>query len=86
MKIVIEMPEEEYNKIKENDCGLFNGRIYQMIRNGTPLSEGHGNLIDVNELELDTEWNDYEDGFISYSHNQIKYANVIIEADTESED
>lgn len=40
MHIVIDIPEEEYNKIKENDLGFFNGRFFQMIRNGTPLPKG----------------------------------------------
>ena len=28
-------------------------------------------LIDTDELELDTEWSDYYDGFVSYSQSQI---------------
>ena len=31
-------------------------------------------LIDADELELDTEWSDYYDGFTSYSQYQIKGA------------
>ncbi len=31
-------------------------------------------LINRCELELDTEWDDYEDGFISYSKRQIEDA------------
>lgn len=30
-----------------------------------------GKLIDADELELDTEWSDYYDGFVSYSQSQI---------------
>lgn len=50
MQIVIDMSEEEYNRIKENDCGLFNGRFFQMIRNGIPLPKGHGDLFDKAEI------------------------------------
>ena len=32
------------------------------------------NLIDRDELELDTEWSDYYDGFTSYSQSQINGA------------
>ena len=32
------------------------------------------NLIDRDELELDTEWSDYYDGFVSYSRSQINGA------------
>ena len=46
MKLVIRISEEEYDKIKENDCGLFSGHIYQMIRNGTLIPKGHGDLVD----------------------------------------
>ena len=31
-------------------------------------------LIDADELELDTEWSDYYDGFVSYSQSQINGA------------
>ena len=31
-------------------------------------------LIDRNELELDTEWSDYYDGYMSYSQSQINGA------------
>ena len=32
------------------------------------------NLIDRDELELDTEWSDYYDGYMSYSQSQINDA------------
>ena len=32
------------------------------------------NLIDRDELELDTEWSEYYDGFTSYSQSQINGA------------
>lgn len=32
------------------------------------------NLIDRDELELDTEWSDYYDGYMSYSQSQINGA------------
>ena len=34
-------------------------------------------LIDADELELDTEWSDYYDEFISYSTTQIENAQTI---------
>lgn len=51
------------------------------ILNGIPLPKGHGRLIDRDKLELDTEWDDYYDGFTSYSEMQIRVAPTIIEAD-----
>lgn len=43
----------------------------------------HGRLIDANALEADTEWDDYEDGYISYSKIAIDCAPTIITAEEE---
>ena len=53
MKIVIEIPEEKYQWIKEH-----RGRtdyqttemLYKRIRNGVPLPKGHGRLKDEKEI------------------------------------
>lgn len=84
MKIVINIPEEIYEIAKQDKWKYPADDVYNAIKNGTLLSEGHGDLIDRDELELDTEWDDYYDGFISYSEIQIKNAEVIIEADKEN--
>ena len=34
-------------------------------------------LIDADELELDTEWSEYYDGFTSYSQSQIDEAEEV---------
>lgn len=34
-------------------------------------------LINANELEPDTEWSDYYDGFVSYSQSQIDDAEEV---------
>ncbi len=34
-------------------------------------------LIDADELELDTEWSEYYDGFTSYSQSQIDDAEEV---------
>lgn len=81
MQIVINIHEKDLECLKRTGRATYS--LISGVLKGTVLPKGHGNLIDVNELEPDTEWNDYEDGFISYSHNQIKCANVIIEADAE---
>lgn len=53
MKLVIDIPEEEYNKIEpllngETIKGGFNGfRALEIIKNGIPLPKGHGRLIDA---------------------------------------
>ena len=50
MQIVIDMPENLYKTICENEYGVHQGRIYEIIRNGTPLPKGHGRLIDADAL------------------------------------
>ena len=57
MKIVIDIPEREYNEIEpflngETIKGGFNlFRVLEMIKSGTPLPKGHGNLIQREEAE-----------------------------------
>lgn len=34
-------------------------------------------LIDADKLEPDTEWNDYDDDFVSYSQSQIRNAEEV---------
>ena len=88
MEIVIKIPEELYKQITvEKLYFLEDGEnLCTAVENGTPLPKVHGRLIDGDKLELDTEWDDYYDGFTSYSEMQIKEAPTIIEADKESEE
>ena len=84
MQIVIEIDEETYKDIKR-------GKIYTSYRdvpqesvlaiaNGTPLTKGHGRLIDADKL-----WNAYHD--LDYDfYEAFDLVDTIIEADTESED
>lgn len=82
---MIDIDEELYDKMKTYQ-GLDNA--YFAIKHGTPLPEGHGRLIDADNLEECKE-------MMTTIMNECKYAvlmdeirNVptIIEADTESED
>ena len=50
MQIVIDIPEEYYNFIKNNEDRFSGSRIYDCVLNGTVLSKGHGKLIDADEL------------------------------------
>ena len=93
IELVIKIDEEQYkfikqsmtiDKVKDYHALLYD--ICERIKDGTPLPENHGDLIDRNELTPDTEWSDYYDDFVSYSQGQINNAPTIIEADTESED
>ena len=48
MKLMIDIPKEEYNKIMKDPW--LNSGVYKYIKNGTPLPKGHGRLIDADKL------------------------------------
>lgn len=86
MKLLIEIPEKEYEQKKElskipnlyeSDC--FN--IDRAIANGTPLPKGHGRLIDANEAK--ERLTDAKDG---YARHVIDSTPTIIEADLDEEE
>ncbi len=53
VELVIKMSEEEYKKIIEDgECDYL--RIINAIENGALLPEGHGKIIDVNDLDVTT--------------------------------
>jgi len=72
MEIVININENIYHRFvngfaNEDDAYL----IEQLFKTGKVLPKGHGDLIDRDKLEKDTEWDEYGVEFISYSHCQI---------------
>lgn len=102
MKLVIEMPTEQYKRIvKAPRCVDFNETVedrnilVKAIQNGTPLPEGHGKLVDVNSIPDEDRTITVKSllypGTIAYAGaiNLEEYVNnlpTIIEADTESEE
>lgn len=94
MQIVIDIPEDiyehwrtmksiisEYHNYKE-----YMSKVHAAIADGIVLPKAHGDLIDRNTLECDTEYDSYTDGYIAYSKSQIMSAPVIIEADKAGEE
>lgn len=81
--MVIKIPEEDWEFIKESDGCRWSRAIIEGVINGTPLPKGHGDLIDRDSLVLDCDWSDYYDGFSAYSESQVRLAPIIIEADKE---
>jgi hypothetical protein len=81
MKLVIDIPEEDYKRMIEQSMFGKADVWRKAIQNGTPLPKGHGDLIDRKALME----NAYTKGFCSW-YDEIKMADTIIEADTESED
>ena len=81
MKIVIEIPEETYNAIR--NIRQITERELNAILNGTPLPKGHGDLIDRNDLlkwsyKIDSKYYMYDE---VVDVDDIKNAPAIIEAD-----
>ena len=84
MKILIDIPEEEYKCVQITGNIGNKTCISNAIYNGILLPKGHGRLIDESALMPDS---DYEDGmFYAVSIGAINGAPTIIEADEESED
>lgn len=51
MKLVIDVPEEEYNTRQLlHYFGCYSDKLDLVIYNGTPLPEHHGRLIDADAL------------------------------------
>lgn len=44
MKIIIDIPEDVYEKSRKDKYVIYD-KIYYAIKNGTPLPKGHGDLI-----------------------------------------
>lgn len=87
MKLVIDIPEETYESIQDNDyCGISNSDMYNAIKNGTPLPKNHGRLIDADELikmyKKDCGRRIYADNFIFDLENNTT---TIIETTINSE-
>ena len=56
MKIVIDIPEEEYAKVKDGRASV--SMMRDAIRNGTLLPKGHGRLIDADRT-IATAWTNF---------------------------
>ena len=85
LKLVIEIPENEYGLIKEiyekNDIVES---TYSYIYHGTPLPKGHGELKDTNVLRQKLMIWDYKVNAIpNYAWKCIEDTPTIIEADKE---
>lgn len=99
MKIVINISEEEYKKISNNNPSYADDfSIYYAIKNGTPLPKNHGRLGDLDALEKEIvngiKAGNYEEGYETFAHINdmddcvecVKYAPTIIEAESEEEE
>ena len=89
MKIVIDIPESEYEIIMKHWGGYQGGcySIYDSIKEGTPLPKGHGELIDRNEMmKRAKEWDTddvIEHSLYNFAMNRILESPTVIKADRE---
>ncbi len=52
IELVIKIPEEKYNMIRNKTyCAIYDVEVYEAIINGIPLSKGHGDFIDISDIE-----------------------------------
>lgn len=79
MKLLIEIPDYKYRDIKDIDMTkvrTINERCaFTAIRNGQPLPP-NTMILDKDKLERDTEWDDFYDGFMSYSRLALEAAEI----------
>ena len=88
MKIVIDIPDEIYNRATRGFLEDFDIRdVRCAIKNGTPLPKGHGDLIDVSTLLTVTDITSDGSEFTYVPYSEIEDAPTIIERDkAESEE
>lgn len=78
IELVIKIPEEKYNMIKNKMyCGIYDVAVYKAIANGTLLTKGHGNIVDIETL-CDMFWDGNSMEITKYDLSVIE---PIIEAD-----
>ena len=77
MQIVIDIPEEEYERIKAYTGPMVWAEY--LIARGTPLPKGHGRLKDIDKIINDG----ISKGFCEW-YDEMKCAPTIIEADREN--
>lgn len=75
MQVIIDIPDNYYDGIMKDEFGMHKGRLFDMIRSGTPLPKGHGRLIDEDMILRDAK--------SIQTLIDVNNASTIIEADTE---
>lgn len=84
IELVIKIDEDEYKKIVANKYAFYD-KMYNSIKNGTPLPKRHGRLIDMKNLQNFVSQYTEHDAVQLILADREDYIPTIIEADTESE-
>lgn len=97
MKIVIDIPEEEYNALYKFFHGYkyphtlgLDGRMYYAVANGVILPKGHGRLIEETdrlkmEMRSFERYTGIEEAPYEYASELLNKVPTIIEADMRKE-
>lgn len=91
MKLVIDIPDEIYNHTQVYEVGGFNQendmKLFNAIKNATPLPKGHGRLIDEIALGdiISRMWKNKQITNTKYNTflSILDYVPTIIKADKE---
>lgn len=86
MQIVVEIPEEWFNRLQDAWGWALAENVREAIKSGTILPKGHGRLIDADKLESCTVYYAYAPrGFeeLLMRYADLQDAPTIIEADKE---
>ena len=86
IELVVKIPEEDWEFIKEADGCRWSRAILDGVINGTPLPKGHGRLIDADDIRV-IELEDSLHIIRHYKGDEIDFfidAPTIIEADKEN--
>ena len=91
MKLIIDIPEEDYNFVKKQVADGITNPLKMRIADGTPLPTVYVRLIDYGYVvDAIDDWINAEEyrytNATDYLRKRIKNVPTIIEADTESED
>ena len=90
MKLIIDIPEEVYKRMTNGDLPIY--MAYKYVKNGAPLPEGHGRLIDADDAiskicggSCGCHFEECGYDKPCFSVTRIESAQTIIEADKEEE-
>ena len=88
MQIVIDIPDEDYNAIRDNiKAYSLADMLFGAVQCGAVLPKGHGDLIDRDTLNLDYEVSIADDWKTAHEiANCVKYASAVIHADKENKE
>lgn len=82
MQIVIDIPKEDWEFLKQSEGARYSRTIIEAVINGTPLPKGHGRLIDADKLEpRDISPEPWYSPMWGFELVDIEDAPTIIEAD-----